>query len=63
MKNNDDCTESTDELCIDKPMKWPSGRRSNFDFHNETETAMNDQINAELKAFYYYLSMVDIDMA
>nr|XP_012222244.1 PREDICTED: ferritin, heavy subunit-like [Linepithema humile] len=38
-------------------MKWPSGKRSNFDFHNETETAMNDQINVELKAFYYYLSM------
>lgn len=55
---NADCVPA-DESCIDKPMKWPSGKRSNFDFHNETETAMNNQINMELKAFYYYLSMVD----
>lgn len=48
------------ELCIDKPMKWPSDKRSGFDFHDETEAAMNDQINVELKAFYYYLSMVSI---
>ncbi|XP_018307678.1 soma ferritin-like isoform X1 [Mycetomoellerius zeteki] len=45
------------EMCIDKPTKWPSGRRANFDFHEETEAAMNEQINVELMAFYYYLSM------
>ncbi|XP_019888602.2 ferritin, heavy subunit, partial [Ooceraea biroi] len=43
--------------CIGKPMKWPSGKKSHFDFHNETESAMNEQINVESKAFYYYLSM------
>lgn len=48
------------ELCIDKPMAWPSGKRSGFDFHDETEAAMNEQINVELKAFYHYLSMVNI---
>ncbi|XP_018343501.1 PREDICTED: soma ferritin-like [Trachymyrmex septentrionalis] len=45
------------EVCIDKPTKWPSGERANFDFHEETEAAMNEQISVELKAFYYYLSM------
>ncbi|CAK9825876.1 Ferritin, heavy subunit [Anthophora retusa] len=43
--------------CIDKPMKWPSGKPANFKFHEETETILNAQISAELKAFYYYLSM------
>ncbi|XP_019885024.2 ferritin, heavy subunit-like [Camponotus floridanus] len=38
-------------------MKWPNNKRSGFDFHNETEAAINEQINIELKAFYYYLSM------
>ncbi|CAL7936849.1 unnamed protein product [Xylocopa violacea] len=46
-----------DDLCIDKPMKWPSGKPANFKFHQETEAILNEQINAELKAFYYYLSM------
>jgi len=46
-------------FCIDKPMKWPHEKRIHFDFHNETETAMNEQINVELKAFYHYLSMVN----
>jgi len=44
-------------MCIDKPTKWPSEKRINFDFHEETEAAMNEQINIELTAFYYYLSM------
>ncbi|XP_014612406.1 PREDICTED: soma ferritin-like [Polistes canadensis] len=44
-------------ICIDKPMEWPTGKRSHFKFHEETEAAMNKQINAEFKAFYYYLSM------
>ncbi|KAG5333022.1 FRIH protein, partial [Acromyrmex charruanus] len=47
------------EVCIDKPTKWPSGKRTNFDFHEETEAAMNEQINTELMAFYYYLSMAE----
>ncbi|XP_076676256.1 ferritin, heavy subunit-like isoform X2 [Andrena cerasifolii] len=38
-------------------MKWPSGKPANFKFNEETESVLNDQINAELKAFYYYLSM------
>lgn len=46
------------EMCIDKVMKWSNNKRSGFDFHDETEAAMNEQINIELKAFYYYLSMV-----
>ncbi|XP_018307680.1 soma ferritin-like isoform X2 [Mycetomoellerius zeteki] len=41
------------EMCIDKPTKWPSGRRANFDFHEETEAAMNEQINVELMAAYF----------
>ncbi|XP_071562747.1 soma ferritin-like, partial [Temnothorax nylanderi] len=45
------------DACIDKPIKWPSGKRISFDFHEETEAAMNEQINVELMAFYYYLSM------
>ncbi|XP_029662051.1 soma ferritin-like [Formica exsecta] len=50
-------------MCIDKPTKWPSGKRSNFDFHDETEAAFNEQINVELKAFYSYLSMLIIQAA
>lgn len=47
------------EMCVDKPTKWPmNGKRSNFDFHDETETAFNEHINVELDAFYSYLSMV-----
>ncbi|OAD62516.1 Soma ferritin [Eufriesea mexicana] len=38
-------------------MKWPSGKPTNYKFHQETEDILNVQINAELKAFYYYLSM------
>ncbi|XP_076641178.1 soma ferritin-like [Halictus rubicundus] len=38
-------------------MKWPSGKPAKFKFHEETEAILNAQINAELKAFYYYLSM------
>lgn len=45
-------------ICIDKPLEWPTGKRAHFKFHEETEAAMNKQINAEFKAFYYYLSMV-----
>ncbi|XP_039302815.1 ferritin, heavy subunit [Solenopsis invicta] len=52
---NDNCNRN--EACIDKPIKWPSGKRISFDFHEETEAAMNQQINVELMAFYYYLSM------
>ncbi|XP_011878104.1 PREDICTED: ferritin, heavy subunit-like [Vollenhovia emeryi] len=52
---SDDCGRA--DACIDKPIKWPSGKRTNFDFHEETEAAMNEQINVELMAFYYYLSM------
>ncbi|XP_011690350.1 PREDICTED: ferritin, heavy subunit-like [Wasmannia auropunctata] len=51
-----DCGQA-DEVCTDKPIKWPSGNRISFDFHEETEAAMNKQINVELTAFYYYLSM------
>ncbi|XP_076302117.1 soma ferritin-like [Lasioglossum baleicum] len=52
------CTiKTSDEFCIDKPMKWPSGKPANYKFHQETEDILNAQINAELKAFYYYLSM------
>ncbi|CAD1468605.1 unnamed protein product, partial [Heterotrigona itama] len=52
------CEDKTPkEFCIDKPMKWPSGNRANFKFHGETEAILNEQINTELKAFYYYLSM------
>ncbi|XP_053973279.1 soma ferritin-like [Hylaeus volcanicus] len=43
--------------CINKPMEWPSGNLAKFKFHEETEAILNEQINAELKAFYYYLSM------
>ncbi|XP_072755817.1 soma ferritin-like [Anoplolepis gracilipes] len=51
-----DCNRT--EMCIDKPMKWPkNGKRTNFNFHDETEAIINEQINVELKAFYYYLSM------
>ncbi|XP_018397668.1 PREDICTED: ferritin, heavy subunit-like [Cyphomyrmex costatus] len=52
-------SENDDQIrmCIDKPTKWPSGKRVNFDFHEETEAAINEQINVELMAFYYYLSM------
>ncbi|XP_078048946.1 soma ferritin-like [Augochlora pura] len=38
-------------------MKWPSGKPAKFSFHEETEAILNAQITAELKAFYYYLSM------
>lgn len=38
-------------------MKWPSGEPANFKFHQETEAILNEQINAEFKAFYHYLSM------
>lgn len=55
---NDNCNRN--EACIDKPIKWPSGKRISFDFHEETEAAMNQQINVELMAFYYYLSMVNV---
>ncbi|XP_043669485.1 soma ferritin-like [Vespula pensylvanica] len=44
-------------ICIDKPLEWPTGKRAHFKFHEETEAAMNKQINAEFKAFYYYLSL------
>ncbi|KOC66888.1 Ferritin heavy chain [Habropoda laboriosa] len=54
-------TSSSDEkskgFCIDKPTKWPSGKPANFKLHQVTEAILNEQINAELKAFYYYLSM------
>lgn len=39
-------------------MTWPNGNPAKFKFHEETEAILNEQINAELKAFYYYLSMV-----
>ena len=53
------CADKTPkEFCIDKPMKWPSGDRANFKFHEETEAILNEQINMELKTFYHYLSMV-----
>ncbi|KAL6444490.1 hypothetical protein ACFW04_001965 [Cataglyphis niger] len=49
---------NNNQVCIDKPTKWPmNDERTNFDFHNETEAAFNEQINAELDAFYSYLSM------
>lgn len=57
-KSGNDCDRT--DVCIDTPTKWPNEKRINFDFHEETEAALNDQINVELMAFYYYLSMVDI---
>ncbi|XP_031834903.1 soma ferritin-like [Nomia melanderi] len=51
------CPGEKSDRCIEKPMKWPSGRPAKFKFHEETEAILNAQINAELKAFYYYLSM------
>ena len=44
--------------CGHKPGRWPTGKKVNFKFHSETEALFNQQINAEFKAFYYYLSMV-----
>lgn len=49
---------SLTEMCIDKVMKWQNNKRNDFNFHDETEAAINEQINIKLKAFYYYLSMV-----
>ncbi|XP_015593017.1 soma ferritin-like [Cephus cinctus] len=43
--------------CQSTPDKWPTGNRANFHFHPELESILNEQLNAELKAFYYYLSM------
>ncbi|XP_012542821.2 soma ferritin [Monomorium pharaonis] len=56
-KKSRDSNCNREEVCIDKPMKWPSGKRAKFDFHEEIEAVMNEQINVELMAFYYYLSM------
>ncbi|XP_043253542.1 soma ferritin-like [Colletes gigas] len=47
----------SNQFCINKPMEWPSGNPAKFKFHEETEAILNEQVNAELKAFYYYLSM------
>lgn len=59
MKENSKRVSPDDSaICIDKPLEWPTGKRAHFKFHEETEAAMNKQINAEFKAFYYYLSMV-----
>ncbi|XP_034171970.2 ferritin, heavy subunit-like isoform X1 [Osmia lignaria lignaria] len=49
--------KTSEQFCIDKPMKWPSGKPANYKFHEDTENVLNEQINSELKAFYYYLSM------
>ncbi|XP_076235868.1 ferritin 3 heavy chain homologue [Calliopsis andreniformis] len=55
--DTDNKCNKSDKVCIDKPMKWPSEKPASFKFHEETETIFNEQINAELKAFYHYLSM------
>ncbi|XP_048511843.1 uncharacterized protein LOC125501069 [Athalia rosae] len=46
--------------CDGTPGRWPTGKRANFQFHPETEAVMNKQFAMEMKAFYYYLSMVTI---
>ncbi|XP_057330632.1 soma ferritin-like [Microplitis mediator] len=43
--------------CDGEIKKWPTEKRIKFNFHPETETAFNQQINTEFKAFYNYLSM------
>ncbi|KAH0549162.1 soma ferritin-like [Cotesia glomerata] len=43
--------------CDGQIQKWPSEKRLQFNFHPETETAFNQQIGTEFKAFYNYLSM------
>ncbi|XP_066594797.1 ferritin, heavy subunit-like [Prorops nasuta] len=40
-----------------QPTKWPSDQMVKFQFHRDIELVFNRQINAEFKAFYYYLSM------
>ncbi|KAK2587096.1 hypothetical protein KPH14_002862 [Odynerus spinipes] len=55
--NSESISLGSNALCIDKPLEWPTGKRTSFKFHAETEAAMNEQINTEFKAFYYYLSM------
>nr|XP_003700940.2 PREDICTED: ferritin, heavy subunit-like isoform X2 [Megachile rotundata] len=49
--------KASDQFCIDKPMKWPSGNLAKYKFHEDTENILNEQINIELKACYHYLSM------
>ena len=53
-------SSSKEPICTEKPSKWPSGVKTNFKFHPDTEAIMNEHINAEFKAFYCYLSMVSL---
>ncbi|XP_012288155.1 ferritin, heavy subunit [Orussus abietinus] len=55
-KGSKSCPEITKSNAGNQPA-WPSGHRISFQFHPETEAILNEQLNVELKAFYYYLSM------
>nr|XP_012135101.1 PREDICTED: uncharacterized protein LOC100878097 isoform X1 [Megachile rotundata] len=54
--------KASDQFCIDKPMKWPSGNLAKYKFHEDTENILNEQINIELKACYHYLSMTALEL-